>query len=159
MLTNAVSGTADACISMTAWITAFGAVSQLTRIIPLHNFRPALLPFLEVTQATSNYLYNSNYSLAAFSLGFGGICIFFQLLPDMLKLEISPLRFLIFRTVCGLFSAGIMQCLCRLFPAAVTVSVWPGNAALQLSSNTGAFSMLFFCVIFMFGLANKFSLC
>lgn len=159
ILTNAVSGAANACISMTAWITAFGAISQLTSIIPLQGFRSVFLPISEVTQATREYLYTKNYPLAAFSLGFGGICIFFQLLPDMLELGISPLRFLAFRTACGLFSAGIMQCLSRLIPASITVSVWTENTTFPIRTGPGVFSLFFFCVIFMFGLANKFSLC
>lgn len=155
LLNNAVSGAANACISMTAWITAFGAFSQLTSLIPLRIFSSVLLPVSEVTHATSDLLHIQNYPLAAFSLGFGGICVFFQLLPDILELGISPFRFLIFRFVCGTFSAAVMKCLARFIPAAITVSTWPADTALHVRSNGCVLSLFFFCVIFMFGLANK----
>lgn len=158
-LTQAVSSSVNACISFTSWITAFGIISGLTSLLPLQSFQKLLSPFLEVTQATSVSLVNHNYPATAFSLGFGGLCVFFQLLPDMVFLGISPAAFLLFRLANGLLAAGIMALFSFIFPASVTAAVYTISPLPTIHTFGEVFSLFFFCVIFMFGLANKLSVC
>lgn len=159
-LINAVNTAVSSCVSITAWITLFGAAQALVKLLPLRRFDGVLSLTSEVTQAVSYSLYTNSLPKCAFALGSGGLCVVCQLMPDIKKLGIPLRRFLFYRLFIGALSAVITKLALFLFPAAVTTgSVSAVFALSQTPSPRGFFSLLFLCVIFMFSIANRLESC
>lgn len=158
-LTSSVSTAAESCISMTAWISAYGVLNGLVKKSSFRILSGIIDKLGEVSYATRKALYNQDIVSTVFSLGFGGFCVILQLLPDLLFLRISLIRFLAFRFVNGIVSAGFAKILTRVFPVTIKTFSFDDPLIFRSRSFSEAISLIFFCFIFMFGIANKISLC
>lgn len=157
---TSVSTATDACFSLTAWIALFGAFGEIAKQFPLHKIHHLWDMIFEVTSAVSKSLYSNSVEQCTFSLGFGGLCLMFQLLPDLNRLNIKPWEYLSVRLFTGL-SASLLMKLCRLFIPVAFVPAFAPEKTVKLSNNaaSGFISVLFLCVIFMYSIANRLALC
>ncbi len=158
-LTSSVSRSVTACISMSSWIILFGAFSAIVNNFTLQfNLQQSRL-FTEVTDAVSYSLYRNSPEMCAFALGFGGICIFLQLLPELHELGIKPFLYFAYRFMNGGFAWLFMTVLQKLF-ASEALAVFAEYPVTPIhSSFTCMLSLTFLCIIFMFGIANRFEIC
>ena len=159
-LTTAVSNAANACISMSSWIAVFNVLTVFVNKISLQLIKNSWMLLSEITGAVSYSLYKNSPELCAFSLAFGGICIFCQLLPELESLGVGAGEYFFDRTLTGLLSMTVMRLLRIIFPSAVAVSLpLCQNTAVLTQTAANGLSLIFLSVIFMYAIANRFGIC
>ncbi len=132
---------------MSGWIVAFSA---LFAFIIADRKNSAALLFLEVTNGTSYFTAAHNWRSCAFCMGFGGVCLYFQLLPDLKKLKISLLHYFIFKLFTACASYYISGLLFGILP--VTVPALSKNTPeikLNMFSSAGTCALFFMCFVFI----------
>lgn len=120
-LTALISSAADAAramMNMCCFVILFASVLNLLRIwVREPGSSAALSGFLEVTGGCSDFA-QLHLPLWAVSLiiGWGGLCVHFQILSMIEQIPIKLPRFFLFRVLHGLFAAAITFGLEKLFP-------------------------------------------
>ncbi|MBQ7638034.1 MAG: hypothetical protein IJS90_03940 [Clostridia bacterium] len=151
-LTGSVSSAFRSTAMVCAWITAFSAfLRPLKKLVR----SPFLSVFAEVTSAAVFCASKKSLPLCAFSLGFGGLCLFFQLLPELTELKTGPLKYLLCRLFAGGAAYVFESVLLRFLPEEIAASA--SNAkSVRLSSSTplGSLSLVLLCAVFMISLYN-----
>ncbi|MCI1966705.1 MAG: sporulation protein [Oscillospiraceae bacterium] len=109
---------ARAMINMCCFVILFAALMNLLRMVctdPTH--RAGLSALLEVTGGCSD-LARLGVPPWAFSaaIGWGGICVHFQVLSSLTELKFSRVRFVMFRLLQAVLSAAVSWGLMLLFP-------------------------------------------
>lgn len=168
VLASSVTGAAQSVIAMCACIIGFAgasAVLQGTGVSPalaqliaaatplsLPEAATALSFLLEVTGGIGDAArFQAAPWLYAFGLGFGGLCVHFQVFAMFRGLPVKLWRFFLFRLLHGLLAAGCCHLLCRLLPPPYTGAVPTGAPAVQAFSDTaaGGLSLLLLCGAFL----------
>ncbi len=146
-LVQSVAAASTGIFSICAWITAFCGFAAPLQRSPAGAF---LRPFLEVTAAGAFYAKTNAVPACAFSMGFGGFCIMFQLLPELKALGVSAGKYLAFRFAAGGIAFLLQHITDRIFPYAAPVFSYVQAVQQPRFSAFGASaSLLFFCVVFM----------
>lgn len=147
---NFISSAEDAVkntFSMCGWILLFYAFSAPLRNISLFRFAHILL---EVTCAAKKCAEAHAFVKCAFSLGFGGLCILFQLLPELRSLQVSPFAYLAARTVAGAFSAAFAFTAQLFFGDKIMANASLAPLGIRHSSTpAGTAALLFFAAVFI----------
>ena len=151
-LIRAVAGSVNSMVAICAWITVFSAFSALLIKLPA---REIILLFSEVTNAVKISAAQQKYSVCAFEMGFGGFCIFFQLLPDLIKMHIKPWKYLLCRTFSGLCAGVLQYIFIKLIPGIVITS-FSGNTVFKPSSGSvyGSAALIFMSIVFVLSLTD-----
>ncbi len=158
IFTQSVSKSASACLQLTAWMATFASLQAVLFSILPDRTHTGLSLFFEVTTAAVQCVKSSDLPLCAAVLGFGGLCIFFQLLPDLQKVGLSAIRFL----RCRILQAGLSMFFCRfvlfLFP---DLGIAQSAAVIRIYSvnPTASVFFLFACFIFILDLAPSKKMC
>ena len=153
ILVKSVSEAAAATLNICAWILAFFIFTAPLSLLP--QLSP-LTYVLEVTKATEFCVVNNKYPQAAFCMGFGGLCIFFQQIPDLRRLKIPLLRYLLSRLFCGLLSFLLVLLLRTVFPHAIPVFQSHDPAVrFTKGSYSGGAAILLFSIAFIISIAPK----
>ncbi|MCH5198335.1 MAG: hypothetical protein J1E34_05455 [Oscillospiraceae bacterium] len=153
-LINAVSSSVKGIASICAWITAFSAFSApLGEMIKM----PYIKIFLEVTSASALCAENGLLPLCALAMGFGGLCVFFQLMPEIKDLKISPVKYLFYRLVSGIISFIIESIIINFIPVQTTVFS-PDEAIVRFNSVSvsGSLALIFLCSVFMLSIYSNY---
>ncbi len=150
---------ARAMINMCCFVILFAALLNLLRLwVKEPRAAAALSALLEVTGGCSD-LARLRVPLWAISLavGWGGVCVHFQVLSAVSNIRVNLPRFMLFRLLHGLTAAAVTYALLRVFPADVEV--------LSTTSQplTGAFSgsvpaaaaLIALCAALIFSLPGK----
>ena len=146
-LTGAVADGTKNMLSICAWITAFYGVNAPLGAL-LGTGKAGL--FTEVTYGARMCAAADMLSDCAFALGFGGICVFFQLLPDLRTLGIPVWKYLSARLLCGGLSKGVIMLIQRLELFYTPVFSYPApEIRLGRSNAAASASLLALCVVFM----------
>ena len=147
-LVGAVTQAVGNMLSVCAWIVAFSGFTALIRARFLTE-KLRLIP--EVTQGVKTAMEARRPADGAFALGFGGLSVFFQLLPDLKTLGVWRWLFVAGRAFCGLLSEGVFALLSRLLPVG-TKTFAAGSFGVRFggASPVGSAFLLFFCAVFMF---------
>lgn len=173
-LIRSVHGAAKSVALMCACIMLFAAFTAVLRASGIFTFLcrglDALLPslrsgevllafLLEVTDGTGKAAAAGAVpGLFAFGLGFGGLCVHFQVFSIAAGVPVKKPLFLLFRLLHGLLSAGAVYGLIRLFPGepatAAPVATWAAvqaGAGVSPLSGTlaGGISLLLMCLAFL----------
>ena len=144
---NAVQASITNIASICAWIVLFSAITAPLSTLPFYK---PLSVIMEVTNAVIFCASKHNLPLCAFCMGFGGICIFLQLLPDLKVLGIKPTTYLLCRLFCGFFSFIIELLFLKTLPDAVLTAASSHIVIRPVSvSMTGTATFIFFCIVFM----------
>ena len=145
-LVQSVASASTGIFSICAWITTFFGFASPLQSSPAGAF---LRPFLEVTAAAASYAKTNAVPACAFSLGFGGLCIMFQLLPELKELGVSAGKYLAFRFAAGGIAFLLQHFTDRIFPSAAPVFSYIQPAQPRFSAFGASASLMFFCVVFM----------
>lgn len=133
--TSAVRDGVSAMVSMCGFLTVFAGIAEILQSAGVFRMGTAFLARLGVTVPTADALlrfllevtggvaqcayWRLSPALAAFGLGFAGVCIHLQIFSFFKK---PPMRFSVYfgaRLLNGLFCAAVYSALARLFPRAV----------------------------------------
>lgn len=120
---ESVASSVTAVIGIVSWISAFSVILTLiSASFPFESLNTLLKLTAEVSSAV--FFSGKNYSLAvtAFCLSFGGLCIFFQQLPDIIKIGLSPFCYLTSRLIQAVLCSVICNILFLFFPVSISVS-------------------------------------
>ena len=149
-LITAVESSVRSLVSISAWIVAFSAfTAPLQAVINT----PILISLLEVTNAAQTCARHGNCALCAFSLGFGGFCVFLQLLPELKTLGITAAKYLGVRVFAGLCACIIEIAILRIFRLSSAVFS-PANTEFRISRSSlvGSISIFFLSAVFILSL-------
>lgn len=158
-LVESAADAARAMISMCCFVVLFAAFISLLRIfVKEPRTATALSAFLEVTGGCAD-LTRLGVPLWVFSfaIGWGGICVHFQVFSSVGNIRINLSRFVLFRLLHGILAALITTQLIGIFH--VNTAVFSNTTAplTGLISGTvpGAGALIALCVAFIFSLPNK----
>lgn len=155
MMIRSCNSASSAITGICSWVMLFSVISAvLKKLIPAGFVSDILTVFSEVTEAVLFAGRKKDLPLAAFSSAFGGLCIFCQLVPEIMQLGISPWIFLLIRFTGGLFSYITEKMILKLIPLSLSAAAQSFSASLSARSATGAASLMLLCLIFMFSLTN-----
>ena len=143
-----------AMASVCAWIAAFYAFSSLLAAVCGEKTWRTVSLFAEITSAVAAAQERHTIPLAAFCLAFGGLCIFCQLLPDILSRGVGAGRFLVVRLLGGGIAFLIETALLRLLAIPVPTQTRIGSLYLSADSAAGSAGLLFLCIVFMAEIAH-----
>ena len=143
-----------AMASVCAWIAAFYAFNNLLAVVCGEKAWQVVSLFAEITSAVAAAQEQHNVPLAAFCLAFGGLCIFCQLLPDILSRGVGAVRFLVIRLLGGVLAFLIETALLRLLSIPVPTQTRLGPLYLSADSAAGSAALLFLCAVFMAEIAR-----
>ncbi len=157
-LIAAVAGAVKSTVGVCAWIVAFSAFYALIPDIP---GKTALSLFAEVTAAVQLCAAKRAAPLCAFCMGFGGICLFFQLLPELRQMKIQPWKYFSARLFAGLSAYITESIIIKLFPSCIMAFRYE-NAVISpyKGSALGGVSLIVLCAVFMLSLySDKYTTC
>ena len=146
-LIKAVNVSINAAAKMCGWILLFAAITAPLKKAPGLSFLPLVL---EVTAGVKQSIESLSLPLCAFVLGFGGICLYLQLLEFMRILGVSfPFYFLV-RTVSGALSSLIVFLFSSCYPAVIPVfSVARSSIRPTVGSHAATAGLLLLCTSLM----------
>ena len=152
-LIGAVRDSIKAVAGMCGWILLFTVCSSVfTAVFPF----PAIRSFLEITDAVRYAYSRQDLPLAAFSLGFGGISVFLQVLSDLQAMDCPAASYFLYRTAGGSVSYLIMQALVNAFPHAVQTARKNGIPFLPRTNSLPLIlSLCLMTVVFMASVSEK----
>ena len=155
---KAVNGCAGVCLQLCAWMALFASLQAVCAALLPPQINSTFILFSEVSAGCLQAAKATQLPLCAAVAGFGGLCIFCQLLPDLLKLKISPFRFLQYRLLQGGLSALFCKIGLLLFPQ---LGLTQAAAKIYLSkvNPASSFFLLLMCFIFILDLAPTKKLC
>jgi hypothetical protein len=142
---NAVNST----FSMCSFVIIFIVINNLLALLPFYSSHISLA--LEITGGVISYGNEIPLEMLAFWVGFGGICVHFQIFGMIQKVKISRFYFVITRALQGCISALAFHFLLLVFPIAKsTFGNLQVKAVPQLSGTLwGGFAIIIFSVIFL----------
>ena len=158
-LIASASDAAHAMISMCCFVVLFAALLNLLRLWVTSPRSAAVLSgLLEVTGGCSDFAkLGMPLWTVSFIIGWGGICVHFQVLSSVEKIQVGLPRFLLFRLLHGTFAALITAGLVRAFPLSEEVF---SNTAAPLAANfsgsiPAATALIALCAAFVFCLPHE----
>lgn len=158
VFTQAVYNSATACLSISAWMAFFASVQAVCTVLLPSRIHTVFMLFAEVSAGSLQAAKSGSLPLCAAVSGFGGLCIFCQLLPDLLSLEVNIPTFLKYR----LLQSGLSALFCKiglfLFPD-LGFSQSVVKMILSRVNPTTSFFLLLMCFIFILDLAPTKKIC
>lgn len=120
---EAVADAGASMLPLCAWVLLFSGICAILERLPQSVCVP-LICVLEVTNGCKTAADNAlTLPVLAAILGFGGLSVHCQILPDVTACGVKLSRFWAFRVVCGALAAVYCAGLVRLFPQAQTVAL------------------------------------
>lgn len=158
-LVASASDAARAMINMCCFVVLFAAFLNLMRIwVKEPHAAAALSAVMEVTGGCSD-LARLGVPLWAFSfaIGWGGICVHFQVISSVANIKIKLSRFVLFRLLHGVFAALITAELIKIFPLDAEVFSSTSKALTASFSGTipGAAALIALCAALIFSIPNE----
>lgn len=155
LFVSSVSGAVYGIIEMCGIVVIFSAfISVIEGLIGENIF---VETFLEVTTACNTLSKSGNITLTAFAVGFGGICVHFQIFQALNGIGIKKLLFIFYRIVQGIITALITYFAVKAFNISQPVfSSVTGEITLGLSTSViGSFLLIFMGIAFLYSIKNK----
>lgn len=114
---------ARSTINMCCFVILFAALMNLLRMACTDPVMSAALSaILEVTGGCSDLSHlGVPIWVVSAAIGWGGICVHFQVLSTLTELNFSRIRFVFFRFLQGVLSAAVSWCFMLLFPQSAEV--------------------------------------
>lgn len=111
----------------------------------------------EVTTAVNNLYQNTPVYIVAFALGFGGLCVHFQVFQGLKDIKISKLLFFLFRIIQGILTVLFTNVLLYFFPVSEEVfsTAQKTNAVITSSSYLGSIMLVITAVCFIYSLKSN----
>lgn len=158
-LIASASDAAHAMINMCCFVVLFAALMNLLRLwVKTPQSAAALSGLLEVTGGCSDFVkLNLPLWAISFIIGWGGICVHFQVLSSVERIRVGLPRFLFFRLLHGTLAALITGGLMQIFPLSTQAF---SNTSAQLAANfsgsvPAAAALIALCAAFVFSLPEE----
>ncbi len=151
-IVSAIKGGCSATLNMCAMVVAFSAflniLGAILRKTPMiYN---ALVLFFEVTLACNELSFAYPLYVISFAIGFGGICVHFQIFSILKDIKINKALFFFARIIQGITCFASTYILLILFPNACKVFSTVKEAVPSISSTqTGAVFLVLTAVCFL----------
>lgn len=135
--------------SMCGFVLIFIVINNILSLTPIYSEYIAFI--MEITSGIINYGSNMSYELIAFFVGFGGICVHFQIYGIIKEIKINKAHFVMMRILQGGVSAITVYFLLKLFPVVKeTFSNISGSPHPAFSSTIwGAFAIIILSAVFL----------
>ena len=131
---DAVAQAGAGMLPLCAWVLLFSGICAVLETAPPSVSVP-LVCVLEVTNGCkTGASCGLSLPVIAAILGFGGLSVHCQILPDVTACGVRLSRFWAFRVVCGALAAVYCMGLVRLFPQAQTVALLRSDLPVQAVS-------------------------
>lgn len=150
-LIESVSSASYTSFDMCAMVAVFSAVCKML------GERQAVISFLEVSNACNILSKNNNIIPLAFAVGFGGICVHFQIFQIMSEIRTNKALFFLYRIIQGLLTAGLTYTFIKTFHISAPVfSSFSATPRLTLSTSiTGGVLMILTGVSLIYNLSKR----
>ncbi len=157
-------------IGLSAMVALFGVIISLCEVMGISELLSGMLGalgadiplsqnilyvILEVTRACSSIGSGGcPLWLFSFAVGFGGLCVHFQIFSILGDIPLSKLRFFVFRLMNAFLSSVIVYIVCLFYQPDREASLTLGGFELEYGavSATGAAALVLMCVIFVLSL-------
>lgn len=154
LLVKSVSSAVHSAIEMCAIVCIFSAGINLIEKHISKNFIVSII--LEVTRACFKLSGNSNLVYIAFAVGFGGLCVHFQVFQALDELKINKVIFFVFRIIQGILTALFTYIFIKIFNISIPVFSSVKNITLDLSASAlGSFLLIFTGICFLYSIKNN----
>ncbi|MBR1731306.1 MAG: hypothetical protein IJ725_02595, partial [Ruminococcus sp.] len=152
-LTEAVISATYGMLEMCGMVVIFSAIISVTERLS-GDMRVYLSILLEVTTACNTLSENNSVLLIAFAVGFGGLCVHFQIFTALKNVNFNKGLFFLFRIMQGLITALLTELFIKLFRISLPVfSSVDNTPELSLSSSVIGSAMLIICGVgFLFNI-------
>lgn len=149
------SEAASSVLGICAFVILFSAINAYIKAFSIK------LPFLKflllLTEVTNAVTYTDNIILISFLLGFGGFCVWCQVISAAKDIKINYSLFLLFRLIHGILSAAFTSLGLRVF--GITLPTFSSGGEFSFSAlystPTLTVSMLAMSIIFAISLTTK----
>ena len=133
-LCESVAAAGEAMLPLCAWVLLFSGICAVLRRLPAVTALPVIC-LLEVTNGCkAGVEAGLSMPLIAAILGFGGLSVHCQVLPDVLSCGVPLSRFWAFRALSGALAAVYCVMLGRWFPVAQTAALLRTDVAVRAVS-------------------------
>lgn len=113
---EAAADSSKGILNICAFVVLFSAFTQISEtLIHSETSKSLLFCLLEVCSAVNRLSANSTLEMTAFAIGFGGICVHFQIFSALGKLKINKLLFFCIRIIQGVITAVLTHLGAMLF--------------------------------------------
>lgn len=155
---NLVLSTAEASgsvLNICSFVILFSTVNAY--IEALYQSYPPLKYLLLLSEVTNALLYTDNIYLISFLLGFGGFCVWCQVMSFIKGIRLNYPVFFLFRLLHGILSALFTKIFLRIFGVGLPTFSSGGDFSFRALYSTPAltFSMLVMSIIFMISISAK----
>ena len=158
IFTMSVSESALSCLHLTAWMALFAGLQAILLSVLPQSTHASLTLLFEVTAGAVQCISRADLPLCAAVLGFGGLCIFFQLLPDFQKIDLPAARFLRYRLLQAVLSMLFCKAALYFLPQLGIAQNVVMIKAYSINPTASVF-FLFACFIFILDLAPTKKMC
>lgn len=143
-------------LGVCSWVTVFSTVSALIGILPISESSKSFLScILEVTNGCASCIGVLPAAILAGVIGWGGLCVHFQIMPSVCALGLKLKYFFAARILNAAIATVICDCLFKLFPSAVATFA-SGDTNLSASSAGVPVSIGMFCMCVLLLLGDNF---
>ena len=121
-LVSSVYSAAKSMLIICAFVLIFSAFSgMMFQMLPGSVFVTSASAMLEVSSGVVNLTQGYPIEAVAFLIGFGGLCVHFQIFAALGEVRLSKNLFFLFRIIQGLLTAALTHAGLRLLPRKVAV--------------------------------------
>lgn len=152
---RATDSSIKSSLTMCGFVVIFSVINRLLSLAPFYN--EYLGYFLEITSGIINSYRETEFEVIAFFIGFGGLCVHFQIFGIIKNIHINKGYFFITRIVQGIISAFTIHILLKIKPITVStfsniISTPNGKIATTL---WGSVALIILSVIFLISINHK----
>lgn len=156
---QSVSDASAGIINICSWVLLFTCITSIiTKLIFSSKINDIIIYITEVTSASQKAASIGNIVLLSAILGFGGLCVHMQILPDIKKSGIRFTSFFVSRIAHSILSSLFTYLLFKIFPYESIVLTCSDSYIIKpfLVSAPACAALLFLCAILILEVApNK----
>ena len=151
---DAAGGMAGICSLVLLFSAVIGICEEL---IPNQMANDFISSALEICSAVGTLSINYPIEVTAFAIGFGGICVHFQIFAALGDLKINKFLFFLYRIIQGIITAVLTHIGIKLFlkETAVFSSGSVGSAGIFGGSALGGAALMTVAICFLFSLRKQ----
>lgn len=140
---NSAANAASATFSVCIFVVLFGGFNAFIEYLSVYlPFLKYISPLLEVTSAVAN---SNNIYHIAFLLGFGGVCVWCQILGLLKDFKLNLYYFITSRVIHGILSIIITYLLLKIFK--ITIPTFSNLVSFNSSLGKGSISLTFSLIV------------
>lgn len=154
-IVKATESSIRSSLSMCGFVIIFIVCNNLLKLLPIHTELISIV--LEITSGVINCNNILSIESVAFFIGFGGICVHFQIFGIIKNIHINKVFFFLMRVLQGLISYVVMFILLKAFPISAETFESINNETTVTVSSTiwGSFALVFLSLIFLVSINHK----